>query len=56
MSKKIPDNFIKSFDWTVTSDKKSTESLSKKTKIIIEQLDKNPIPDKNVDHPKKNPL
>jgi len=47
MSKKIPDNFIKSIDWTVKSDKKRTKILSDKTKIIIEQLDKNPLPEKD---------
>lgn len=45
MSKKIPDDFLKSIDWTVKPNKKIP--LSKESKIIIEQLDKNPMPEKH---------
>ncbi|WP_454781759.1 hypothetical protein [Legionella sp. WA2022007384] len=53
MSKKIPKNFGKSIDWTVTSDKKQINSLNKNTRTIAQELDKNPLPDKNELNPTK---
>lgn len=44
MSDKIRKGFSKSIDWNVTTDKKRTNSLSKNTKTIAKELDKNPIP------------
>lgn len=53
MTKKTPQNFGKSIDWSVTSDKKQINSLNKNTRTIAEQLDKNPFPDKDQLNPKK---
>lgn len=53
MTKKIPKNFGKSIDWTVTSDKKQINSLNQKTRTIAEQLDQNPLPEKDELNPKK---
>lgn len=53
MTKMTPKNFGKSIDWTVTVDKKQINSLNKNTRKIVEQLDENPLPDKDQLHPKK---
>lgn len=53
MSDKIRKGFSKSIDWTVTTDKKQTKSLSKSTKTIAKELDKNPLPEQNELHSEK---
>ncbi|WP_165831647.1 hypothetical protein [Legionella qingyii] len=53
MSKKIPKNFGKSIDWSVTVDKKQINSLNKNTRTIAQELDNNPLPDKSELNPKK---
>lgn len=53
MTEKTRKGFSKSIDWTVTTDKKRTKSLSKNTKIIANELDKNPIPDQDELNPNK---
>ncbi|STY28829.1 Uncharacterised protein [Legionella wadsworthii] len=54
MTKKTPENFRKSIDWTVTTDKKQVNSLNQKTRTIAEQLDRNPLPDKDELNPKQD--
>ncbi|HHF7367408.1 TPA: hypothetical protein ACPSKY_002540 [Legionella bozemanae] len=53
MTKKVPKNFGKSMDWTVTTDKKQINSLNKNTRTIARQLDENPFPEKDQLNPKK---
>ncbi|CAM4490976.1 MAG: hypothetical protein LEGION0403_FIIPPAGN_01645 [Legionella sp.] len=54
MSHKIRKNFSKSINWNISSDKKKIQSLSKNTRIIADELDKNPIPNKNELNPENN--
>lgn len=54
MTKKVPKKFGKSIDWTVTTDKKQINSLNKNIRTIAQQLDENPLPDKDQLNPKKN--
>ncbi|CAM3005918.1 hypothetical protein LEAN103870_12890 [Legionella anisa] len=53
MTKKVPKKFGKSIDWTVTTDKKQINSLNKNIRTIAQQLDENPLPDKDQLNPKK---
>ncbi|WP_165485072.1 hypothetical protein [Legionella rowbothamii] len=54
MSHKIRKNFSKSINWNITSDKKRIHSLSKNIQIIANELDKNPIPNKDELNPENN--
>jgi hypothetical protein len=54
MSHKIRKNFSRSINWNISSDKKKVQSLSENTRIIANELDKNPIPNKDELNPENN--
>ncbi|USQ13048.1 hypothetical protein J2N86_10070 [Legionella lytica] len=54
MSHKIRKNFSKSINWNISSDKDQIQSLNKNTRIIANELDKNPIPNKDDLNPENN--